>query len=513
MNFYKFSKKKNQSYNKIQENIMSPILLLSIFVGYFVLIFIISFITSKHANNQTFYTANRKSPWFIVAFGMIGASLSGVTFMSVPGYVQTTQFTYFGVILGYVIGYVIIALVLLPLYYKLNTTSIYQYLGNRFGIYSHKSGSFFFIVSRILGSSLRMYLVVFVLHEFVFKAWGVPFWISAVIFVALILLYTFKGGIKTIVWTDVLQTIFMLGSTVIIAFYILNSLDLSLVELYQKVSEAGYTKMFETDWRSHNFFLKQIVSGAFITITMTGLDQDMMQKNLTCRTLRDAQKNVFTLSISILVVTFCFLLLGAILLYYANVTGFPLPAKSDLMFPSIAFSISTFTGVIFFIGLIAAGFSSADGTLTSLTTSFCFDFLKFDKQNDSRSEEKKMKIRKRVHLIFAFLFLLLMVAFKPFHNDSLIQIIFNVASYTYGPLLGLFAFGLFTKRRIQDKWTPFIAILSPLICFFLNRYSTVLFNGYHFGFELLIINGLITFMGLWLASVNKTTVSIDKKEN
>ncbi|MDD4848042.1 MAG: sodium:solute symporter [Bacteroidales bacterium] len=484
---------------------MSPIIILSVFFGYFALLLIISHITSKNATNQTFYTANRRSPWFVVAFGMVGASLSGVTFMSVPGYVQTTQFTYFGVILGYLIGYAVIALILLPLYYKLNTTSIYQYLGNRFGVYSHKSGSFFFIISRILGSSLRMYLVVFILYEYVFKEWGIPFWIPAAIFIVLILLYTFKGGIKTIVWTDTLQTIFMLSATVIIAIYILNDLDISLFDFYHKASEAGYTKMFETDWRANNFFLKQIVSGAFITITMTGLDQDMMQKNLTCKTLRDAQKNMFTLSISMLIVTFCFLVLGAILLYYSDVTGFPLPTKSDAIFSNVAFHISPLIGVIFLIGLIAAGFSSADGTLTSLTTAFCFDFLNFGQEKDQRTEQQKMRIRKTVHIVFSLLFLLLLIVFQPFHNDSLIKIIFDVASYTYGPLLGLFVFGLFTKRKIKDSWVPIIAVLSPILCFVLNRYSIIWFSGYQFGFELLIINGIITFIGLFLISKKSIT--------
>lgn len=480
---------------------MTPSLILLIFFCYFALLFIISHITSKNATNQTFYTANRRSPWFVVAFGMIGASLSGVTFMSVPGYVQTTQFTYFGVVLGYFIGYIIIALVLLPLYYKLNTTSIYQYLENRFGFYAHKSGSFFFIVSRLLGSSLRMYLVVFILYEFVFKAWGIPFWIPAIIFIALILLYTFKGGIKTIVWTDTLQTIFMLAAMIVMAFYILKTLDLSCIDAFKKVTSLGYTKLFETDWRAPNFFIKQIFSGIFITITMTGLDQDMMQKNLTCKTLRDAQKNMFSLSIAMIFVTFLFLVLGAILLLYSHETGMPLPEKSDAIFPNIAFNVGTFTGIVFLIGLIAAGFSSADGTLTALTTSFCFDFLNFGKKENSKTEVEKTKIRKTVHVIFSILFLLLIIVFQPFHNDSLIKILFDIASYTYGPLLGLFVFGLFTKRKACDSWIPFIVLLSPILCFLLNRYSESLFNGYQFGFELLIINGFITFIGLWLSSL------------
>ncbi|MDR0363515.1 MAG: sodium:solute symporter [Bacteroidales bacterium] len=483
---------------------MISALILTVFVIYFVTLFLISKFTSKGANNQTFYTGNRKVPWHVVAFGMIGASLSGVTFMSVPGYVQSTQFTYFGVVLGYLLGYAVIAFVLLPLYYRLNLTSIYMYLGERFGAFSHKTGSFFFIVSRLLGSSLRMYLVVFVLYEFVFKIWGIPFWVPAVLLISMILFYTLKGGIKTVVWTDSLQTIFMLAATIITVIYILNKLDISFLNLFEQASKQGMTKMFETDWRADNFFLKQILSGAFITIAMTGLDQDMMQRNLTCKTLKDSQKNIITFSFSLLFVNFLFLALGVALLFYLIATGTPISEKADNIFPSVAFNISPFTAVVFVLGLIAAGYSSADGTLTSLTTSFCYDFLGF--KEIKKTEEQKTKTRKTVHIAFALLFLFCMLIFKPFHNDSLIKIIFDIASYTYGPLLGLFAFGLFTKRKIRDKWAPVLAILSPIICFILNKYSIIWFNGYKFGFELLIINGLITFIGLFILSVKRGKV-------
>lgn len=480
---------------------MTPALILIVFIAYFVSLFVISKITSKGANSQTFYTGNRRVPWYVVAFGMIGASLSGVTFMSVPGYVQSTQFTYFGVVLGYLLGYAVIAFVLLPLYYRLNLTSIYMYLGERFGGHSHKTGSFFFLVSRLLGSSLRMYLVVFVLYEFVFKGWGIPFWVPAVLLICMILFYTLKGGIKTVVWTDSLQTIFMLAATVITVVYILNKLDVSFVNLFEQARERGMTKMFETDWRADNFFLKQILSGAFITIAMTGLDQDMMQRNLTCKTLKDSQKNMITFSFSLVFVNFLFLALGVALLFYLFATGTPVPEKADNIFPSVAFGISPFTGVVFVLGLIAAGYSSADGTLTSLTTSFCYDFLGF--KDSKKSEEQKTKTRKIVHITFAILFLICMLIFKPFHNDSLIKIIFDIASYTYGPLLGLFAFGLFSKRKVRDKWVPALAVLSPVICFILNKNSVAWFKGYEFGFELLIINGLITFIGLYLLSVGE----------
>jgi Na+/proline symporter len=485
---------------------MNSFIALSVFIVYTILLFMVSFFASRKSNNDTFFRGNRKSPWFVVAYGMIGASLSGVTFMSVPGYVQSTQFTYFGVVLGYLVGYAIVALVLLPLYYRLNLTSIYTYLDRRFGSSSRKTGAFFFIVSRILGSALRMYLAVFVLYEFIFKSWGVPFWVPALVFVMLILAYTLKGGIKTVVWTDTVQTTFMLLATVVTVIYILKELDMSLFTLLKDASKAGYTKMIETDWRSNNCIWKQIASGAFITIAMTGLDQDMMQKNLTCKSLKDAQKNVFSLSISILIVNLLFLSLGVALLYYAQFTGFALPEKSDSIFPSIAFNLSTFTAVAFMIGLVAAAYSSADGTLTSLTTTFCYDFLLFD-DNKKLSDARKTGLRKLVHIGFAALYLLIIIAFKPFHTDSLIKMIFNIASYTYGPLLGLYSFGLFVKKRTpRGVFVPFIAILSPVICYFLNRYSVELFNGYHFGFELLILNGLLTFVALLAVSKKHSTI-------
>ena len=489
---------------------MNPYIIAGIVVGYFGLLILISHITSKRANNDTFFTGNRKSPWFVVAYGMIGASLSGVTFMSVPGYVQTTQFTYFGVVIGYLFGYLAIALVLLPLYYKLNLTSIYTYLGKRFGSNSQKTGASFFILSRLLGSALRMYLVVFVLYEFVFKYIGIPFWCLALFFILLILVYTFKGGIKTVIWTDTLQTTFMLLSTIVTAIYLLKEMDISLFDMLREAADAGYTKVYESDWRSNNFFWKQVISGAFITIAMTGLDQDMMQKNLTCKSLRSAQKNMMSFSLSLIVVNFLFLALGVALLFYANRTGFQLPEKSDSIFPAVAFHLNTFTCLVFVIGLVAAGYSSADGTLTALTTTFCFDILDFGKDN-KHSEEQKMQIRKMVHIGFAAVYFAIIMIFKPFHNDSLIKTLFDIAGYTYGPLLGLFCFGLFIKnRQPNDKVVPFIAILSPVLSYIINIYSEELLFGYKFGFEILILNGLLTFIGLLLCNKKTTPETIQQ---
>lgn len=480
--------------------------ILTVFIVYTILILLISHITSRKSTNDTFFNGNRKSPWLVVAYGMIGASLSGVTFMSVPGGVYTGQFTYLGIVLGYIIGYAVITWILLPLYYKLNLTSIYSYLDIRFGRNSEKTGAAFFIISRLMGSALRMYLVVFVLYEFVFKTFGIPFFVPAIIFVALILVYTFKGGIKTVVWTDTLQTTFLILAAVLTVIFLLKELDMSIFEVLSVSAENGITKVFETDWTNNKFFVKQILSGAFITITMTGLDQDMMQKNLTCKTLRDAQKNVMTSSILFVIVNIIFLSLGATLIYFAQQTGFQLPVNengiviNDMIFPSIAFSLSSMTSIFFMIGIIAAGYSSADGTLTALTTTFCFDFLHINK-NTKLSEKEIVKRRKIIHICFAILYLLIIILFKPFHNDSLIDKIFDIAGYTYGPLLGLYSFGLFVKNRTpNDKLVPYIAVMSPIISYILNLYSEELFFGYRFGFEILIVNGLITFFALLAVS-------------
>lgn len=486
---------------------MSTIILVC-FVVYTCLLFLVTWLTSRKASNDTYFRGNRKSPWYVVAYGMIGASLSGVTFMSVPGGVYSGQFTYLPLVLGYILGYLAIAYVLLPLYYKLNLTSIYSYLGDRIGSVSERTGSLFFIVSRLLGSALRMYLVVFVLYEFMFKTWGVPFWIPALVFIIIILMYTFRGGIKTVIWTDTLQTTFLLLAAVVTLVYILKDLDISFVGLVSQLADSGSTRVFDTDWHSNKFYLKQILSGAFITITMTGLDQDMMQKNLTCKTLRDAQKNMITFSLSLVVVNVLFLFLGGALVYYAQQTGFALPINeagvvvNDKIFPSVAFSLSTFTSVVFVIGLVAAGYSSADGTLTALTTTFYYDFMHLDKTS-RYTEQQKVRFRKLIHVSFAVLYLLIIIAFKPFHNQSLIDTIFDVAGYTYGPLLGLYAFGLFTRYKVNDRYVPVVAILSPVICYILKLYSQEWLWGYQFGFEIILLNGLLTCLGLFIIRKRK----------
>ena len=481
------------------------------FAAYTVLLFAVMWLTGRRGakGNEAFFRAGRRSPWYVVAYGMIGASLSGVTFMSVPGGVYSGAWTYMPLVFGYVLGYAVIALLLLPLYYRLNLTSIYTYLEQRFGVRSEKTGALFFILSRLLGSALRMYLVVFVLYEFVFRAWGIPFWVPAVVFIAIILLYTFRGGIKTVVWTDTLQTTFLLAAAAATVVAILNNLDMSFGELMRSSAEKGYTRMFDTDPTAPKFWVKQVLAGMFITITMTGLDQDMMQKNLTCKNLRDAQKNVMTSSLLFVVVNILFLSLGAALLAYSAETGFALPVNEagavvpDKIFPSIAFSLNGFTAVVFVLGMVAAGYSSADGTLTALTTTFCYDFLSFGRSKGKNADEAKaLKVRRLVHVSFALLYLLVIIAFRPFHRQSLIDTVFDVAGFTYGPLLGLYAFGLFTKRSARDRWVPLIAVVSPVVCYLLKVWSPQWF-GYTFGFEILLVNGLITFGLLWLSSIGK----------
>lgn len=478
---------------------MSPLLILGIFFVYTVILFSVTWLTARKADNQSFFIGNKVSPWFVVAYGMIGASLSGVTFMSVPGWVKDTQFSYMVVVLGYLFGYAVIALVLLPMYYRLKLTSIYSYLGERFGFWSYKTGAAFFILSRTLGASLRMFLVINVLQIFVFDAWNVPFWVNVMIFIMLIILYTLKGGIRTIIWTDTLQTTFMLLAVVLSVIYIGKNLHMPLVKLASIVKESDASQMFITDWHHPRFFLKQFLSGMFITIVMTGLDQEMMQKNLSCRNIKDAQKNMFTFSGILVFVNLLFLFLGAILLIFANEKGLSL-ASSDDLFPTVAIRyLGPVAGVVFLIGLISAAFPSADGALTSLTTSVSIDFLGLELRKDL-TEKAKTRIRYIVHLSIALVFFVSVMMFSVLNDKAVIDKLFTIAGYTYGPLLGLYSFGLFTNRRVKDKITPVIAIISPLTCFFLSRYSIELFNGYKFGFELLLLNGLITFAGLYIFS-------------
>lgn len=478
---------------------MSPLLILGIFLIYTIILFAVTWFTARKADSQSFFLGNKISPWFVVAYGMIGASLSGVTFMSLPGWVKDTQFSYMVVVLGYLFGYFVIALVLLPLYYRLKLTSIYSYLDQRFGFWSYKTGAGFFIISRTLGASLRMFLVIKVLQIFVFDAWNIPFWVNVLVFIILIILYTLKGGIRTIIWTDTLQTTFMLLAVVLSVIYISRDLEISIPKLFATVKASSVSRMFIMDWHHPRFFLKQFFSGMFITIVMTGLDQEMMQKNLSCRNIREAQKNMFTFSGILVFVNLLFLFLGALLLIFVQTKGVVVTSSDDL-FPTIAINyLGPMAGVVFLIGLISAAFPSADGALTSLTTSVSIDFLGLDRRK-GLTERTKTRIRYGVHMSIALVFFISVLIFSTLEDKAVIDKLFTIAGYTYGPLLGLYSFGLFTRRKVLDRITPFVAIISPLICYFLSRYSEILFNGYKFGFELLLLNGLLTFSGLLLFS-------------
>lgn len=475
---------------------MTPNIILICFVVYTAILFVVTWITARRADSEGFYIGNRSSPWYVVAYGMIGASLSGVTFMSVPGWVGETQFTYLMVVLGYLFGYAVIATILLPLYYKLNLTSIYTYLEKRFGFWSYKTGSFFFIISRVIGASFRMFLVVNVLQVFMFDAWNVPFGVTVLIFIILIILYTFKGGVKTIIWTDTLQTTFMLLAVGLTIYFISKELHFSANEMFSQVFNSEYSKVIETDWHSPRHYLKQFFSGMFITIVMTGLDQEMMQKNLSCKNIKSAQKNMFTFSFILVIVNFMFLILGALLYIYANAKSITLPLRSDDLFPHIAFEhLGVVAGIVFFIGLISAAYPSADGALTSLTSSFTIDILGLSKRDDLNEKEKR-KIRYGVHFAFATVILIVIVVFRAINNQAVIDKLFTIAGYTYGPLLGLYAFGLFTKFNLKDKYVPVVAVICPIISILLDEFSEQLLWGYNFGFEILLVNGFLTFMGL-----------------
>lgn len=472
---------------------MTAGLIITIIASYFLLLIFVSYLTGKKDDNASFFLGNKQSPWFVVAFGMIGASLSGVTFVSVPGYVEANSFSYMQVVLGYVLGYAVIIKVLLPLYYKLNLTSIYTYLAQRFGRSAYKTGSVFFIISRVVGASFRLYLVADILQYSVFNSLNVPFWVTVLITILLIWVYTFRSGIKTIVWTDTLQTTFMLAAVGVSIWMIKDSLipDNSLIDYIAESSKSQI--FFFEDWKSGNFFIKQFLSGMFITIVMTGLDQDMMQKNLSCRSLKDAQKNMFWLAIILVFVNLVFMSLGVMLYDYADANG--IEESKDLLFSAVAMQggLGLTLGIFFIIGLVAAAYSSADSALTALTTSFCVDIMEVEKME----ERKAVTTRKWVHIGFSFALLFTILIFKEVDTGSVIKEIFTAAGYTYGPLLGLFAFGLLTKWKIDDKLVPVVAIVSPIICFFLKQNSEQWF-GYEFGFELLILNGILTFIGLLL---------------
>jgi Na+/proline symporter len=477
---------------------MSPTLLFSFVIGYFVLLLIVAWYTSRNSNNESFFIGNRKSNWMLVAFGMIGTSLSGVTFVSVPGAVGKEAFAYFQITLGYLIGYLVIAFVLLPLYYKMNLTSIYNYLSGRLGFKSYKTGASFFILSRTLGATARLYLVVNILQAAILDSFGIPFWATTLIILIMILLYTYEGGVKTIVYTDTLQTTCMLAGLVICVVYILNSMNMGFGESLTAMKERGLSTVFFTDVNSKYFFLKQILAGAFITVTMTGMDQEMMQKNISVKTLGDSQKNVITLAIIMLGVILLFLFLGGLLHLFAESQN--VAATGDKLFPAVALEhMPPIISVIFIIALISALFPSADGAITALTSSFCIDIIGMKRREDWTDVEKK-KIRQRTHIVFAFIFLLFVMVFHWINNSSMIGVILKVAAYTYGPLLGLFSFGILTKRSVKDFWVPFICIIAPILCFVIDFFQKEIFGSYQIGLELLIINGLLTFIGLLLIS-------------
>lgn len=480
---------------------MSATLILLLIAAYFGVLILISYFTGRKSGNDAFFKGNKQSPWYVVAFGMIGASLSGVTFISVPGWIEASQFSYMQVVLGYTVGYLVIGTVLLPLYYKLNLTSIYTYLDERFGNYSYKTGASFFLISRVIGASFRLFLVANVLQIILFDELGVEFWQTVTITVLLIWLYTFKSGIKTIVWTDTLQTLFMLTAVGVAIYFVSDELGLNGSNVLTFVLDSDLSKtFFFDDFKSGNYFWKQFISGAFIAIVMTGLDQDMMQKNLTCKTLKDAQKNMFWFTLVLTIVNFVFLSLGLLLTVYAQKNG--IDAHKDDLFPILAknhLGVGVFA--FFLLGLIAAAYSSADSALTSLTTSFSIDILDIEKKH---TPQEQVKIRKRIHVAISFILILVIVAFKYIIKDaSVIAKLFVFAGYTYGPLLGLYAFGLFTKWQVRDKIVPIIAILSPILSYIISVNSLKWF-GFEFGFFILILNGLITFLGLLIIRKKET---------
>lgn len=502
---------------------MSPTVLLSFIIGYFLMLIIVSYLTSrKSSDNATFFIANRSSKWYLVAFGMIGTALSGVTFISVPGEVGNaagSQFRYFQFVLGNAVGYFIVAGILLPLYYKMRLISIYEVIERTLGKVSHKTAAAIFLISRTIGSAFRLYLVAIVLQKFIFDEWGVPFWLTITICLLLIWGYTFKGGLKTIIITDTLQTVFLVASVFLSIYFICDSLDMNIGEAFDSIKESSYSKIFFTDdFVTNKFhFGKQFIGGIFVTIGMFGLDQDLMQKNLSCKNLKDAQKNMLSFTVIFVIINLFFLSVGALLYIYAAKEGIAVPIdattglpRTDYLFPEIA--LNHFKGVpaiVFMLGLTAATFATTDSGLTALTTSFCIDFLNFDKKIDL-TEKQMVRRRTYAHVGFSILILLVILLFNAVNDASVVSAIFKVATYTYGPLIGLFAFSLYAKKRnVMDKATPVICILAPLACFFIDKYSTFLFNGYVFAEELIIVNGLLTFIGLLIVSKKKTTEQIN----
>jgi solute:Na+ symporter, SSS family len=475
---------------------MSNTLVLIVIISFFSVLFLVSYLTSRHSTGETFFTGNRRSPWYIVAIGMVGATISGVTFISLPGEVGNSAWSYLQFVFGNLIGYVLIALVLLPMYYRLNLVSIYQYLEQRFGWHAYKTGSFFFIVSQTIGASFRLFLVAGVLQLAFFDALGIPFGVTVFTSVALIWLYTFRAGIKTVVWTDTIQTLFLLISVGITLVIILRHLEMDFGEMVTVVFNHPYSDLFDWEWQSKTNFFKQFFAGIGMTIVLNGLDQNMMQKNLTCRNIREAQKNLFWFSGAFVFANLLFLSLGVLLYYYAESLGIAIPERSDDLFPLLAIRyFGVVAGVFFLLGIIAAAYSSADSALTALTTSFCIDFLKMDAGSPRSGFTRIM-----VHIAFSLIMILVILLFKAINSESVVTSVFKAAGYTYGPLLGLFAFGIATKRRVRDRLVPYIAVASPIVCYLLNLYSERLLWGYKFGFELLLLNGFLVFMGLYLTS-------------
>jgi Na+/proline symporter len=492
---------------------MSPGTLLIFIAGYFLVLILISYLTSrKSSDNDTFFVANRNSKWYLVAFGMIGTALSGVTFISVPGKVGAPsgdQFAYFQFVLGNAAGFIIIATVLLPLYYRLQVTSIYSYIENALGRWSYKTAATIFLISRTIGSSFRLYLVVIVLQKFIFDSYGIPFWATVLLCLLLIWSYTFKGGLKTIIITDSLQTLFLVSSVFLSIYFICRSLNYNVFEAADAIKNSSYSKIFFlNDFVSSKLHLsKQFLGGLFITVAMTGLDQDLMQKNLSCKNIGEAQKNMFSFTAVFVVINIFFLSVGALLYIYAAKNGITVE-KTDYLYPTIALKhLGLLPAIVFMLGLTAATFATTDSALTALTTSFCVDFLNFNKRNDTNSPAM-IKVRHYVHIAFSALMFLTIILFNAVNNDAVVSAIFKVASYTYGPLLGLYSFGLFvSNRQVNDKLVPFICIISPAICYFLSTESARILGGYVFDNELIIVNGLITFVGLLLTSKAKTRIA------
>lgn len=475
---------------------MNPFIVLIIVLSYFGLLIIISLFTSKNVNSEGFFLGNRKSRWYVVAFGMLGSSISGVTFISVPGWVATTGMTYMQMVFGYFLGYLFIAQILLPIYYKLQLTSIYTYLEKRFDKITYKTGASFFLISRTIGSAFRLYIVANVLQVTIFNRLEIPFFVTVIISILLIWVYTFRGGIKTIIWTDTVQTFFLFSALIATIIYVASGLNLSFSESISSIISSPYSKIFEfSDWKSSQHFLKQFISGALVTIVMTGLDQDMMQKNLSCKSLKDAKKNVITYGFAFIPANLLFLSLGVLLMIFASKNNIdPNLIKGDNLYPYIASNyLGTGVLILFLIGLMASAYSSADSALTALTTSFTVDIIGIN----NKTETQIKKIRTRVHIIFSLLMAVIIILFNIINEKSVIDAIFTIAGYTYGPLLGIYSFGLFTKYKTNFKAVPIIAILSPILCYFIYKLLLINFK-YKMGYELLLLNGTITFVGLLL---------------